>query len=310
VRVPTRIGFVLAVAALVVALPTAAGALPNGASAPAFVAANSTTYTDSSGENPAAPDITTIVVSNNDAGVISFRINVPNRPQLGQDMLLDLFVDTDNSTATGSQDIPGIDYVIELARGEIQLYKWDGTNFTRRFGDPPSVTLLYSYNAGITVTISAAELGNTKRFNFYMELLGGIAVDPVTGDLDFTNAVGDAAPGGGAGFFPYTVIVAKPTLVVRKLSLAPAAPSAGKPFTMRVTAARSDTGAVLQNGRVTCVGRAGTTRLKAQLARVVGGAVTCTWLIPAKAKGKTFRGSAAVVFEGLRAARSYSARIR
>jgi hypothetical protein len=74
--------------------------------------------------------------------------------------------------------------------------------------------------------------------------------------------------------------------------------------------ARSDTGAVLQNGRVTCVGRAGTTRLRAQVARVVGGAVTCTWMIPANAKGKTFRGSATVAFEGLRASRSISRKIR
>jgi hypothetical protein len=85
---------------------------------------------------------------------------------------------------------------------------------------------------------------------------------------------------------------------------------AGKPFSLQMTAARSDTGAVLQNGRVTCVGRAGTARLRSQLARVQGGLVVCTWLIPPKAQGKTFRGSVAVVFEGLRAARSYSARIR
>ena len=64
-----------------------------GAAAPAAPAANTQTYTDSTGENPAAPDITTIVVSNNDAGVVSFRINVPNRPTFTQDILVWLFVD-------------------------------------------------------------------------------------------------------------------------------------------------------------------------------------------------------------------------
>ncbi len=309
-RVPSRIGLVGMVAAGVVALPTAAGALPQGAAAPAAPAKNSQTYEDSTGETPGAPDITRIVVSNTDAGMITFRINVPNRPQLGQDMLLDLFVDTDFNVATGSPDIPGVDYVIELARGEVNLYKWDGSNFTRRFGDPPAVSLRYTYSGGFTVSISAAELGNTKRFRFYIEVIGGIVVDPVTGDLDFTNALGDAAPGGGAGFFPYTVILAKPTLLVRKVATTPKAPTAGKRFTMTATVARSDTGAVLRSGRVTCVGRAGTQALKAQVARVVNGAVTCTWLIPKKAKGKPFRGSAAVVFEGLRATRSFSARIR
>ena len=38
--------------------------------------------------------------------------------------------------------------------------------------------------------------------------------------------------------------------------------------------------------------------------RVVGGAATCTWNLPATAKGKTFRGSVAVTFEGLRASQS------
>lgn len=311
-RPPTRPGSLLALAVAVVALPAAAfGALPSGTASPSAIAANTTTYTDSTGEDPAAPDITTIVVSNDDAGMISFRVNVPNRPTLGQDMLADLFVDTDNNPATGSQDIPGIDYVIELARGEINLFKWDGTNFTRRFGDPSAVTLAFSYQGGVTIRISAAELGSTTRFNFLVTVESGIVVDPVTGDLDFTNAVGDAAPGGGAGFFNYVVNIAKPTLVVRRLTTTPAAaPVAGKLFTMRLITARSDTGAVIQNGRVTCVGRAGTTRLRAQAAQVTGGAAVCSWRIPKGAKGKTFRGSVAVTFEGLNASRSVSRRIR
>lgn len=310
-RLPTRTGLVLAFAVAIVAMPTlASGAVPLGAAAPALTAANSQTYQDSTGEDPAGPDITTIVVSNDDTGILSFRINVPNRPTLGQDMLFELWVDSDNNPQTGSPDFGGADYILQLVRNEISLFRWDGTDYTRRFGDPSAVTLTFAYQGGITVRISANELGNTKAFKFYVEVITGLVIDPVTGDIDGTNARADAAPGGAAGLFPYTVSIAKPTLVVRRLKTTPAAPAAGKSFTMRMTAARSDTGAALQNGRVTCVGRAGTTRLRAQVARVVGGAVVCTWLIPKNAKGKTFRGSAAVVFEGLRAARSFSARIR
>jgi len=313
VRPSTRTGLVIAAAALVVALPTAAGALPQGAGSSSAAVANTQTYMDSTGENPASPDIGQIVVSNTDAGLISFRINIPNRPQLGQDMAASLFVDTDNNAATGSPDDGGTDYVIDLLRGEVALYRWDGTGFTRRFGDPSAVTLSYSYaNGSLTVRMSASELGNTRRLKFYVFLVGGIAFDPVTQE-PFCAAPPcpfDDAPGGGAGLYPYQVIVAKPTLVVRRLATTPRAPTAGKQFTMKVTAARSDTGAVLRNGRVTCVGRAGKARLKARVARVVGGAVTCTWLIPANAKGKAFRGTATVRFEGLTATRSFSARIR
>ena len=309
-RLPTRTGLVVGVAAFVVALPTAAGALPAGTASPAAAAANSQTYQDSTGEDPNAPDITTLTVSNDDAGLITFRVNVPNRPQLGQDMYILLFVDSDNNAATGAADTGGADYVLELVRGEIALFRWDGTDFTRRFGDPSAVTLTFSYQGGVTIRISQAELGNTTRLKFFTIVESGVVVDPVTGDLDFTNAVGDAAPGGGVGLYPYEVIRARPTLVVRSIRGVPAAPRAGRPFTLRMVAARSDTNAAIQNGRVTCVGRAGNSRLRAQLARVQRGAVVCTWQIPANAKGKRFRGAVTVVFEGLRASRSFSARIR
>jgi hypothetical protein len=44
--------------------------------------------------------------------------------------------------------------------------------------------------------------------------------------------------------------------------------------------------------------------------RVQGGAATCTWNIPANAKGKAFRGSVAVVFEGLKASQGYTGKVR
>jgi hypothetical protein len=274
---------------------------------PARIAANSTTYQDSTGENPAAPDITTLVASNNDAGIISLRLNIPNRPAFARDMLIGVNVDTDNNAATGDED--GADYAIEITLGEIFLYRWDGENFTRRAGDPSAVSLVFSYQGGVTIGISAAELGNTTRFKFSAVAISGIVIDETTGAFDFANAIADFAPAVDAGSYAYEVRTAPATLVVRRVTTLPARATAGRLFTLRLVAARSDTGAVLQNGRVTCVGRAGTTRLRARVARVTGGAAVCTWQIPANAKGKRFRGSVAVVFEGLRATRSISRRI-
>jgi hypothetical protein len=311
VRLPTRTGLALAVAGAIVALPTvASGALPLGAAAPAAPAANSTTFQDSTGENAAAPDITTVVVSNNDAGVIQFRINVPNRPAFGRDMLIGLTINSDNNAATGDPDSFGGDYAIELFGGEAFLYRWDGTNFTRGPGNPPATSLLFSYQGGATVTISAAELGNTRRLGVSAIVISGIGVNSETGDLDFSSAVADAAPAIDAGLYQYQLSIARPTLVVRGVTASPRTPQAGRSFTLRMRAARSDTGAAIQNGRVACVGRAGSARLRATSARVQGGQVTCTWQIPANARGRTFRGSVSVVFEGLRASRSFSARIR
>ena len=304
----TRPGILLAIAVAVVALPTIASGALSGTATPTLTAANSTSYQDSSGENPAAPDITTLTVSNTDAAVVSFKINIPNRPQLAQDMLLLVFVDTDANPQTGDPDSLGADYVIQIFGGEAALFRWDGSDFTRRAGDPPATSLIFAYQGGITITMSAAELGNTKRFGFATIVIGGVAIDPVTGDLDFTNTVSDVAPAAGAGFYAYEVKITPPTLVVKKITIGK--PTAGKPFTMRLVAARSDTGAVVQNGKVTCIGRVGSARLKAQIQRVVAGAATCTWNVPVKATGKTFRGSVSVIFEGLKASQSFSGKVR
>jgi hypothetical protein len=306
VRPLTRPSLVLAIAVAMVAL----SALASGAlSAPE---ANSTSYQDSTGENAAAPDITTLTASNTDAGLLSFRVNVPNRPTFGQDMLIELFVDSDNSTSTGDSDplTAGADYAIEIFGGDASLFRWDGTGFTRRAGDPPATSLIFSYQGGITVNISTAELGNTRALKFSVLVFSGITIDPATSDLDFTNAVADIAPAAGAGLYAYQVKITPPALVVKSLKPTPKAPKAGQPFSLRLVAARSDTGAAVQNGRVTCIGRVGNARLKAQLQRVQGGAAVCTWNIPTNAKGKAFRGSVAVVFEGLRASQSFAAKVR
>lgn len=299
-----------AIAVAVAALPTVASGALSGPASPTAITANSTTYQDSSGENPAAPDITTLTVSNNDAGVISFKIDIPNRAQLTQDMLILVFADTDANPQTGDPESLGADYVIQVFGGEAGLFRWDGTDFTRRAGDPPATSLIFSYQNGITITITAAELANTKRFGFAAIVIGGVTIDPVTNDLDFTNAVSDIAPAAGAGFYQYEVRITPPSLVAKKFTSAPAKPTAGRAFTLRLVAARSDTGAVVQNGRVSCIGRLGNTRLRAQLQRVVAGAATCTWNIPIAAKGKTFRGSVGVTFEGLRASQGYASKVR
>ena len=302
-RLFVRSGFVLVIAFAAIVLPSA------GFSAPSGVAANTQTFNDSSGENPAAPDITQIVVSNDDAGGITFRINIPNRPTYARDVALFLTIDSDANQATGDPEQLGADYALDLFAGEIILFRWDGTQYGLAANQS---SLSYSWQAGPTIRVNASDLNNTRRFNFNVQAISGIIFDDTTGSASCPPAPADCARDFAPtfGFYNYQVLIARPTLVVRTFTRTPSRPAAGQPFTLRMVAARSDTGAVLRNGRVTCNARAGTTRLRAQVARVVGGAVVCTWLIPANARGRTFRGSAAVVFEGLRVARSHSARIR
>src|SRR5438034_1289238 len=178
------------VVAFLLAMTASAGAgrITTSSVAPS---ANSVTFKVPKGTDQLAPDITSIAVSNNDPGVITFRINVANRPQLGQDMLFD-------------------------------------------------------------------------------------------------------------------VKMALPKLVVQKVATTPQKPAAGKPFSVRLTAARSDTGARLKGGQITCAARAGDKSISSQTPRFVGTQAMCTWIIPGFARGKKFVGSIAIVFEGKRVSRNVS----
>jgi len=272
-------------------------------------ASNTATFTDSSGEDPAAPDITTVVVSNDDTGMITFRINIPNRPQLSRDIALDLFVDSDLNPATGDPQFLGADYVIELFLGEVSLFRWDGTDFTRRVGDPPATTLIYMWASGATIKVSAAELGNTKKFGFDVLALSGLVIDDATGKIDNSNAKSDIAPAFSAGLYRYEVKVAPARLVAKKLSTTPNTPRAGKTFTARLTATRSDTGATIVNGEVDCTAKAGGKALKPKSEKFVGQQAVCVFQIPAGTQGKALRGTIKIVFEGKALTRPFAGTI-
>ncbi len=282
-------------------------ALPGGA-------ANKVVYPDSVGEgagDPLVPDIIDTTVSNDDTGMLAIAIKFANVPAFTRDALVEILVDADNNPSTGDPDLLGTDYAIELLLGEANLFKWDGTGLTRRAGDPPATTLRYSWvNGVLTINISAAELGNTKKLNFAEVVLTGLVIDDITGDIDDTNAKADASPGGGAGFFAYEIKVAPAKLVQKSLTLTPASPKAGKTFAVRMAATRSDTGATIVNGEVDCAARAGTKALKPKSEKFVGGQATCVFQAPANSKGKTIRGTIKITFEGRTLTRPFTAKVK
>jgi hypothetical protein len=286
------------------AVAGACALVPSAAGAPA---ANSVTFEDSTRERPGAPDITTVVVSNTDAGVITFKINGPGAGALTGDMLVGITIDADNNPATGNQDPLelGADYAIELFQGNANLFRWDGTTYSRRGADPPQSSLIFS---GLTIRINASDLGGTTRFNFSTIVLTGIVVDPSNGDTDFSKAVGDAAPDPGHGLWNYQVRIGPLRLGVKSFALSPSRPRAGRTFTASMVAIRSDTGATLNGGRVTCTATVGGRRLGGR-GGFAGGKARCSWQIPASARSQRIRGTVTVVFEGRRVSRSFSATV-
>jgi hypothetical protein len=284
------------------ALLAAAVAVPAiGQAGPTASAGNSQTFVDSTGEDVAAPDITGIRVSNDDAGVITFRIAVSNRPALAQDMLFLVYVNT--AQGAGDPDAFGADYAIQLEPAGIALFKWNGSTYA--FASS-SASFTYA-TSGPTIRLAAADLAGATKINFVVLAVSGITVD-VNGEPDFDNIHTDAAPDRGHGTYPYAVLMTF-SLEAAGFSLSPATASAGKAFAVGLAARQNDTGALVQTGTVTCVARAGGRRVPVQTSGLRNGVGVCVWSIPRSARGKTIRGAISVGLRGARLKRTFSAPI-
>jgi hypothetical protein len=300
---------------LVVALAAVLAALfaltPTGGASPARTAANRVTFEDSTGEDPQGPDITTVVVSNDDRGNLTWVINVPGRPTLTPDMEFDILINSDSNSATGDPQLLGADYILVLigpigGPAEVGLFRWNGTDYT--ITGVPQSSLIFGYaNGGATIKMNASELGNARRMQFLVLALTGVALG-ADGQLNYDNARIDFAPDRGRGMYSFDVRITPPRLVVRSFGMRPPTPRVGRPLSAFVTFARSD-GTPPTAPSVTCRATLGGRALPASGSSVTGGRATCRWALPASARGKTIRGTVTVRSGGLRASRSFSRRV-
>jgi hypothetical protein len=267
-------------------------------------AANSTSYPDSVGEDAQGPDITGTTVSNDDTGLITFVLAISNRPALTPDMLFLMFIDSDQNSATGDPQSFGADYLVQLASGEVDLFKWSGSDYV--FTAAPS--LIYSYDtAGATIKINATELGKPKALNFAEIAVSGITND-AQGNPDFTNIHRDSSPDPGHGTFTYQVQI-KVSLSLVAFTTSPKPVKAGKPFSVGLAANESDTGSAVQQGTVTCVAKIAGKRVQLRSSRIVNGIAVCVWTVPKTAKGKRIQGSLSLLVQGAQISRSFSQKI-
>ncbi len=158
-------------------------------------AAADTTYADTTGENPAAADIGTIVVSNDPAAqTVTFKVQILNMPTVEANAEIDVLVDADRNPTTGES---GFDDDFFLGDGGWGFDRWDGTQFQ----DAPEVASLpVTYGAGLlVVTMPLSVLGGvtTGSFDFAVLTFRGDPSAPVT------DQAPDAAP-------PYTYTLAAP----------------------------------------------------------------------------------------------------
>jgi hypothetical protein len=300
---------------LVVALAAVLTALfaltPTGGASSARTGANRVMFTDSTGEDPQGPDITTVVLSNDDRGTLTWVINVPNRPTLTGDMGFDILINSDSNSATGDPQLFGADYDLVLigpisGPAEAALFRWNGSDWTAQ-GVPQSSLIFGHANGAMTIRLNASDLGNARRLQFIVLALTGIVLTP-DGQLDASNARFDLAPDAGRGLYSFDVRITPLRLVVRSFGMRPLSPRAGRPLSVFVTYARSD-GTRPTAPSVTCRARLGGRVLPASGSSVTGGRATCRWVLPTNASGRTIRGTVTVQADGLRVSRPFTARV-
>ncbi|HET8968451.1 MAG TPA: hypothetical protein VFN06_03390 [Gaiellaceae bacterium] len=175
--------------ALLVAVGTAAAA--RGAPV-----ANEKIYADERAEDIGGPDITGVVVSNDDSGMITFRLITPNRQRLTQDMRVRLVF-----TARGTLYFLLVDpYKPPVVR--VALYGCEQQASGRVCGAylaPPLPSLRFRYVRGARFTFDLSELGievtagTRARITFYADIYSGLRFVPGRG-FDFTESHIDRAP--------------------------------------------------------------------------------------------------------------------
>jgi hypothetical protein len=258
------------------------------AAIPSATGAGSTSFNDTIGDGNGAADVKTVVVSNDDAGQVTIRVNVDSLPNPSATAVFVLF-DTDRNQATGWTDGAGAEYafVDDESDDSYAFLRWNGSDWV----DAPDTTArVSSDNGGATFSINRSELGGTTAFDFWVRTR--------LGDPDATAT--DTAPDGDAvwTFELKLGAAAAPKITAVMLPAASMLPRAGTTFTFRVGKVVLSTKEAVSPDRVTCKALlAGKT-----LAAVRPGA--CAWKLPRTARGK----SLVVTFTATYHGASYSRR--
>jgi hypothetical protein len=295
------------------------GASASGATfAPVRAAAGTATFSDPTGDSGIAPDISGVTVSNDDGGLITFRITVTNRSSIGPDDAIAVPLGTDDPDLASGLRSDGMNFVLVLDSSGPSLLAWDGEEMVGV--DPAPGSLTGSFDAGAaTITVRQEDLAPgfpdlsvPIELNFYAL---GIAF---SGNDVLAQ---DDAPDGDA---IWSYRLAEALRVVLTGFNADRTVKAGGTLVALLGAAHTDTGVAVSSGKITCRARLGSKLLRGRArfitvvltspatGRVVRSPnATCSFKVPKQSsKGKTIRGSISLRESGVTLTRSFTTRVR
>jgi hypothetical protein len=158
--------------------------------APLAGASNSSPYVDGVADAaPAAPDLTAVRVSNDDAANVVFRISIPNRGVLASTDLVSVLVDADGTTGTGcARGTFGAEYALDVLAsrfvfGRCVQGSWDFS------GRPASFSGSFA-SSTLTLKANRRDLGGANRFDFRIGAAAATGANPA---YDFAPDIGMSA---------------------------------------------------------------------------------------------------------------------
>jgi hypothetical protein len=240
-------------------------------------------YTDATGDSGAAPDIKGATVTKaDDINGLLFLLSIANASS--GDVQTALFIDSDANPATGNAGLVGADYAFVLDSGDRTwgFAHWTGAQWD---WDTPNARLVVAIIPdGFLIALNRDAIGNARRINFWVQTTTGEG-----GSGKFDEAPDD-------GVWNYDLSAGGPAIEDVMLQAKPAAPKAGKAFTVTVTglklppvAARATPQPESYSCKATLAGR--------PLAG--GGPNGCTFKLSKKARGKKLVVAVTVQYQGV-----------
>lgn len=280
-------------------------------------ASGSGSFTDPAGDSGIAPDITSVTVSNDDRGLLTFRVTIANRTALGPDDLIAVLIATDDPSPYAGRGLDGTNFAVVLdgANGA-SLHEWNGVDLDPINPRPRSVTAVFADGAA-TLTVQQEDLAPG-----FPDLSVPVQLQFYAVGLLFQGSqivAADRAP--RSDLYPFRL--AEPLRVIVTNFAPKKTVKAGKRLVVLMGAARGDTGRPIVSGEVRCRARLGNAALGG-----MGGFVTvklkspidgkpfdsrnaaCNWHVPRNAKGKLIHGLMTVTESGVTNIRSFSTRVR
>jgi hypothetical protein len=271
-----------------------------------YASAGAASFADPKGDHDAAPDITSMTVSDNAAGIVTVRLGIPNYETLAADKVIGFGFDLAGRPTS-------IDDVFAAFYAGANRTEVDWEEGGSLVPSPLASASTSSFANGVlTMSIPRRELDGAGSFGF-----SGLSLDVVgqgEGEGDqFEGEVEalDAAPDDIAGTLPTYKLANPGPLRLRASAFAakPARPKANRTFVWSMVVRRLDTYQPVRSGTVTCSARASGKAIKAK-GKIVRGRVQCSALVPKRTASRLFRGSIAVKTGGTSVRVPFSVAIR